>query len=166
MSVMHGPAFRMTAALRNRAYRWQPGVCTDWPPRVSRCLSTPAAQLQTISPPLDEVGPRRPVVCVLGHAANNRSVSMNASELMTETVQSCSASDSLQRAAQIMWDRDCGVVPVVDGDNCVVGMVTDRDIAMAAYTQGQPLWLIPVSWQWRSRCTAPARPTPWKPWKP
>ncbi len=70
---------------------------------------------------------------------------MNASDLMTRDVQSCCPSDNLQRAMQIMWERDCGVVPVVDGENKVVGMVTDRDVSVAAYTQGQPLWAIPVS---------------------
>lgn len=69
---------------------------------------------------------------------------MNASDLMTKAV-SCGTSDNLQRAAQIMWEKDCGIVPVVDGDNRVVGLVTDRDICMAAYTRGQPLWQIPVS---------------------
>jgi CBS domain-containing protein len=70
---------------------------------------------------------------------------MNASELMTTNVKSCSASDTLQRAAQIMWENDCGAVPVVNADNRVVGMITDRDICMAAYTQGRPLWQIPIS---------------------
>ena len=70
---------------------------------------------------------------------------MNVSDLMTREVQSCSADDSLQRAAQIMWERDCGAVPVVDGDGRVIGMITDRDICMAAYTRGQALWPIPVS---------------------
>jgi CBS domain-containing protein len=70
---------------------------------------------------------------------------MNASELMTRDVKSCNVNDNLQRAAQIMWENDCGAVPVVDADNRVVGMITDRDICMAAYTHGQPLWAIPVS---------------------
>lgn len=70
---------------------------------------------------------------------------MNASELMTKAVQSCSANDNLQRAMQIMWEHDCGVVPVVDGEKKVIGMITDRDVAVAAYTQGRPLWQIPVS---------------------
>ena len=70
---------------------------------------------------------------------------MNASELMNTDVQSCSVNDNLQRAAQIMWENDCGVVPVVDNDSRVVGVVTDRDICMSAYTQGLPLWQIPVS---------------------
>jgi CBS domain-containing protein len=70
---------------------------------------------------------------------------MNVSELMTTSVKSCGSHDDLQRAAQIMWDNDCGVLPVLDADNRVVGMITDRDICMAAYTQGRPLWQIPVS---------------------
>jgi CBS domain-containing protein len=72
-------------------------------------------------------------------------MTMNASQLMTKAVQSCSASDNLQCAMQIMWEQDCGVVPVVDGDKKVIGIVTDRDVAVAAYTQGRPLWQIPVS---------------------
>jgi CBS domain-containing protein len=70
---------------------------------------------------------------------------MNASELMTTDVKSCGVNDNLQRAAQIMWESDCGAVPVVDGDGRVVGIITDRDICMSAYTQGLPLWQIPVS---------------------
>lgn len=69
---------------------------------------------------------------------------MNASDVMTKTVRCCSANDSLQRAAQIMWERDCGAVPVVDAEDRVVGMITDRDICMATYIQGRPLWQIPV----------------------
>jgi CBS domain-containing protein len=60
-------------------------------------------------------------------------------DLMTTNAKSCGTMDNLERAAQIMWENDCGVVPVVDGSERVVGMVTDRDICMAAYTQGQPL---------------------------
>jgi len=70
---------------------------------------------------------------------------MNVSELMSTAVKSCGTNDNLQCAAQIMWENDCGAVPVVDGDGRVVGMITDRDICMAAYTQGQQLSQIPVS---------------------
>lgn len=69
---------------------------------------------------------------------------MKISELMTRDVKTCAPADTLQRAAQIMWENDCGIVPIVEGDR-VVGMITDRDVCMAAYTQGQPLWQIPVS---------------------
>lgn len=47
--------------------------------------------------------------------------------------------DSLSEAARIMWDRDCGWLPVVDDGAHVVGVITDRDICMAAYTRGMLL---------------------------
>ena len=61
---------------------------------------------------------------------------MKVSDLMTKDVRACHQHDSLNRAAQIMWEKDCGAVPVVDSDAKVIGMLTDRDICMAAYTQG------------------------------
>jgi CBS domain-containing protein len=64
---------------------------------------------------------------------------MKVSELMTRDVQSCTMDDTLERAAQIMWNCDCGCVPVVDGLGRVVAMLTDRDICMAALTQGRTL---------------------------
>ncbi len=69
---------------------------------------------------------------------------MQAKELMTEDVKSCRADDTLCVPAAIMWDRDCGFVPVVDDENHVVGVVTDRDVCMAAYTQGRSLDSIPT----------------------
>jgi CBS-domain-containing membrane protein len=38
-----------------------------------------------------------------------------------------------------MWENDCGSIPVTDAEMKVVGMLTDRDICMAAYTQGVAL---------------------------
>ena len=67
---------------------------------------------------------------------------MKVQQLMTRTVRTCTPDDSLAAAARIMWDQDCGCVPVVsggDGQPTLVGMITDRDICMAAYTQGQTL---------------------------
>jgi CBS domain-containing protein len=69
---------------------------------------------------------------------------MNVADLMTREVKSCSIFDSLNSAARIMWDHDCGSVPIVDENNKLVGLVTDRDICMASYTQGRPLAEIPV----------------------
>ena len=70
---------------------------------------------------------------------------MNVADLMTTPVMSCSYDDDAQRAAQIMWDNDCGALPVLDEQGHLAGMITDRDICMAAYTRGQALWQIPVS---------------------
>jgi CBS domain-containing protein len=69
---------------------------------------------------------------------------MKISELMTRTVQVCRATDSLDCAAGLMWDHDIGVLPVVDGHDRVIGMITDRDVCMAAYTRGVALHDIPV----------------------
>ena len=70
---------------------------------------------------------------------------MNVAELMTQNVRASQPADTLNSAAQTMWENDCGCVPVVDGDRRVVGMLTDRDICMAAYTQGGPLRALTVS---------------------
>lgn len=64
---------------------------------------------------------------------------MKISELMTRNVRSCRKGDTLSQAAQLMWDHDCGCVPVVGGDGKVLGMLTDRDICMAAQFSGKPL---------------------------
>lgn len=64
---------------------------------------------------------------------------MRVHELMSRQVHTCRSSDSLEAAAQVLWDHDIGAVPVVDDKGRVVGMLTDRDLCMAAYTQGRPL---------------------------
>jgi CBS-domain-containing membrane protein len=70
---------------------------------------------------------------------------MRVSNLMTRNVHACHAVDTLNRAAQLLWEHDIGCVPVVDNERRVVGVLTDRDIAMAAYMQGRRLAEIPVS---------------------
>lgn len=64
---------------------------------------------------------------------------MKVEDLMTRRVFSCSPDDSLERAAQLMWEQDCGCLPVLSSEADLVGIVTDRDICMAAYTQGKSL---------------------------
>jgi CBS domain-containing protein len=59
--------------------------------------------------------------------------------IMNETPKACCPDDSLNHAAQIMWELDCGAIPVVDAAGRLAGIVTDRDICMAAYTRGQVL---------------------------
>ena len=71
---------------------------------------------------------------------------MKVEQLMKREVKVCAETDTLNRAAELMWESDCGCIPVVsaNGDGALIGVVTDRDIAMAAYTQGRQLWAIPV----------------------
>lgn len=69
---------------------------------------------------------------------------MHVSEIMSHPVVTCAANGTLDQAARLMWECDCGTIPVRDSDGRLVGIVTDRDICMAAYTQGRALHEIPV----------------------
>lgn len=69
---------------------------------------------------------------------------MHVEKIMTREVKTCGPDDTLWAAAQIMWENDCGCVPVVKDDK-VVGMITDRDICMAAWTQDARLSELRVS---------------------
>jgi CBS domain-containing protein len=69
---------------------------------------------------------------------------MLVSELMTRNAITCRPDEPLHRAAQIMWDHDCGCVPVVDDAGTIRGMITDRDVCMAALMQGKSLSEISV----------------------
>ena len=70
---------------------------------------------------------------------------MKVADVMTRGVGTCHLDDSMNAAAQIMWEGDFGCVAVVDSDGKAVSMITDRDICMAAYTQGERLTQMPVS---------------------
>lgn len=70
---------------------------------------------------------------------------MNVGQIMTREVRTCGLHDSLNAAAQLMWETDCGCIPVVDREGKAIAMITDRDICMAAYTQGQSLRSMLVS---------------------
>lgn len=63
---------------------------------------------------------------------------MKVRDLMITDVKCCETYNTLNSAAQMMWDNDIGCVPVVEHGR-VVGMLTDRDICMAAFIQGVPL---------------------------
>ena len=63
---------------------------------------------------------------------------MKVANLMTKDVACCRTDEPLSAAAERMWTRDCGVLPVMDGNGKVLGMVTDRDICMSAWMNGAP----------------------------
>jgi CBS domain-containing protein len=67
-------------------------------------------------------------------------------DIMTREVHCCTRREALGVPARIMWEHDCGSVPVLedDGSGRVVGMITDRDLCMAAYTRNEPLSRMPV----------------------
>ncbi|HXT99949.1 MAG TPA: CBS domain-containing protein, partial [Polyangia bacterium] len=70
---------------------------------------------------------------------------MKIRDLMTKQVASVRATDSTAVAARLMWDGDCGAVPVLDGEGRAIAMLTDRDICMAALMRDRAPSAIPVS---------------------
>jgi CBS domain-containing protein len=70
---------------------------------------------------------------------------MKVKDLMTPSVSSVLSTQSLNEAARHMWELDCGCLPVFDESEHVIGVITDRDICMAAYTKGLPINEIPVN---------------------
>lgn len=82
---------------------------------------------------------------------------MRIDELMTRPVVSCRPSDSLDAAVNLMIERDCGALPVIANDGHVAGIVTDRDICIAAHREGVPLAAIRVDRAMSARIFA-ARP--------
>jgi CBS domain-containing protein len=70
---------------------------------------------------------------------------MKVEELMTRDVRFCRPQTNLSEAVSIMWDADCGVLPVVDDGGRVSGLITDRDVAIAVATKGRLASEIPAS---------------------
>ncbi len=66
---------------------------------------------------------------------------MKARDLMTPDPAQVTPSDSLQRVSQLMAEHDCGCIPVVTAadQRSLVGVVTDRDIAIRAVAEGRPV---------------------------
>ena len=64
---------------------------------------------------------------------------MIVEQCMTQSPRVCTPADSLTSAARLFWEHDLGALPVVDAAGSVVGLITDRDLCMAAYTTGLPL---------------------------
>lgn len=56
---------------------------------------------------------------------------MKVKEIMTPNAKAIWLTGSLADAAKLMWENDCGVLPIVKDGQKVIGMITDRDICMA-----------------------------------
>jgi CBS domain-containing protein len=70
---------------------------------------------------------------------------MHVRDIMNHPVITCPSDSHVNLAAQLMWEHDLGAIPVVDNEGRLTGIVTDRDICMAAYTQAARLESIPVT---------------------
>jgi CBS domain-containing protein len=62
---------------------------------------------------------------------------MKVQDIMTTAPLTCVPETNLAEVAHRMWQADCGIIPITDGDGKVLGVITDRDICMAASTRDQ-----------------------------
>ena len=66
-------------------------------------------------------------------------------DLMSTEPKTCRPHDSLEHCARLMWEHPCGAIIVVDDGGAAVSILTDRDVCMAAWTQGKRLAELAVS---------------------
>ncbi|KZL90133.1 CBS domain-containing protein [Clostridium magnum] len=61
---------------------------------------------------------------------------MKVKDIMTKSVISLDSNDTVQKAASIMSEHNIGSVPVCESSN-VIGIITDRDIALRCVAEGK-----------------------------
>lgn len=83
---------------------------------------------------------------------------MNVQDIMTSDVQCCGPDTNLAAVATMMWDSDCGALPVLNTNGQVMGMITDRDICMATATKNKAPSEITV-WETTSGKAYTCKPT-------
>ncbi len=69
---------------------------------------------------------------------------MRVKDVMTGTPYYCGLGSNLGSAVELMWNGNCGFLPVVDVEGKVAGVITDRDICIALATRGRPAGEITV----------------------
>lgn len=69
---------------------------------------------------------------------------MKVEQVMTREVSYCAPATSAAAAAEMMWTRDCGALPILDEGKHLVGMVTDRDLFIALGTSNRTSAALPV----------------------
>jgi CBS domain-containing protein len=62
---------------------------------------------------------------------------MKVKEVMTATPYYCQPETNLGSATELMWNANCGFLPVQGTDGKIVGVVTDRDICVALGTRNR-----------------------------
>lgn len=75
-----------------------------------------------------------------------------ARDIMTPNPVCCSPKTTLDEVAKMMLWNDCGEIPIIDTNDCVVGVITDRDIVCRAVAQGKN----PIGYTVESCMSSPA----------
>lgn len=60
---------------------------------------------------------------------------MRVEDIMARDVVTCTPDVNLESIAQLMFDNDCGIVPIIDKNKKPVSVITDRDISITVATQ-------------------------------
>jgi CBS domain-containing protein len=85
--------------------------------------------------PISSVTPLQPAPPVLDDPWRRSDFKTRVGSIMVVRVLTCDPRDSLNRAARLLRDHDCGALPVLSSDGKLVGMITTREIWMAAYLE-------------------------------
>lgn len=62
---------------------------------------------------------------------------MKVQDIMMRTPACCTPETNLGAAVEMLWTRNCGMLPVVDARQKVIGVVTDRDLCVALGTRNR-----------------------------
>ena len=62
---------------------------------------------------------------------------MKVKEVMTQSAVCCRSDTNVGAAVELLWVRNCGMLPVVGNDQRLLGVVTDRDICIAMGTRNR-----------------------------
>lgn len=62
---------------------------------------------------------------------------MKVRDVMTKSAVTCTADTNIGAAVELLWTRNCGMLPVVGADGRLEGLVTDRDISIAMGTRNR-----------------------------
>jgi len=62
---------------------------------------------------------------------------MRVTDVMAKPPAYCSPQTNLAAAVEILWRQNCGILPIVDSKEKVVGLITDRDICVALGTRNR-----------------------------
>ena len=70
---------------------------------------------------------------------------MDVNDIMITDARCCSQDSPLDQVAMLMWECNCGSIPVIDSENRPVGIITDRDIAMCCALNHKAPWEMSAS---------------------
>ena len=70
---------------------------------------------------------------------------MKVKDIMMGTPCYCQPETNLASATELMWNADCGFLPVESAEGKVIGVITDRDICVALGTRNRPAGEVTVA---------------------